>query len=120
MNYRSLLETDKAVYVKGHASVSEESGKLIAEKLVLMDKVEKEIWIQVENLEGFREKQESLYDIIRQFPGEEKIVIYLKQERALKRLPSYQNIFGSLTALNKLKTLFGEKNIGVKEKSIEK
>ena len=120
VNYRSLLETDKAVYVKGRASVSEESGKLIAEKLVLMDKVEKEIWIQVENLEGFREKQESLYDIIRQFPGEEKIVIYLKQERALKRLPSYQNIFGSLTALNKLKTLFGEKNIGVKEKSIEK
>ena len=119
-NYRNFLVMDRAVYIQGRASVSEESGKLIAEKMLPMEQIEKEIWIQTDTLESFYDRQEDLFEIIRENPGKENIIIYLKQQRALKRLPSYQNISGAPEVLNKLKILFGEKNIGVKEKSIEK
>ena len=118
--YRDFLVEDTALYVKGRASVSEESGKLVAEEIIPMDQVPKEVWIQVENVSVFQEKQQALYDIIRQYPGEQGLVVYSRAEKAIKRLPSYQNISGVSRVIEALKELFGENNIKVTEKSIEK
>lgn len=119
-NCKEALVVDKAVYVSGRASVSEESGKLIAERLVPMDQVEKELWIQMDKLQNFHEKQESLYEIIRQYPGNDSIIIFLRETKQYKKLPSYQNIKGDSSAYEELKKLFGEKNVVIREKSIEK
>ena len=118
--YRDFLVEDTALYVKGRASVSEESGKLVTEEIIPMDQVPKEVWIQVENVSVFQEKQQALYDIIRQYPGEQGLVVYSRAEKAIKRLPSYQNISGVSRVIEALKELFGENNIKVTEKSIEK
>ena len=85
-----------------------------------MDQVPKEVWIQVENVGVFQEKQQALYDIIRQHSGERGLVVYSRKDKAIKRLPSYQNISGDSGVIRDLKQLFGEKNIKVTEKSIEK
>ena len=66
--YRDLLVMDTGVYVRGRASVSEETGKLVAELVLSMDQLPKEVWIQVPDVGCFQEKQESLYQVIRQFP----------------------------------------------------
>ncbi len=118
--YRDLLVMDSSVYVKGRASVSEETGKLVAETVISMDRVPKEIWIQVQNIGYFQEKQNMLYDVIRQYPGEQEIIIYSREEKAVKRLPSYENISGEEAAIQELRTVFGGKNIKLVEKSIEK
>ena len=118
--YRDLLVMDTAVYVKGRASVSEENGKLVAEFVISMDQVPKEIWIQVQNIGYFQEKQNMLYDVIRQHPGEREILIYSRAEKAVKRLPSYENLSGDAEVLRELENIFGEKNIKLVEKSIEK
>lgn len=118
--YRDLLVMDTAVYVKGRASVSEENGKLVAEFVISMDQVPKEIWIQVQNIGYFQEKQNMLYDVIRQHPGEREILIYSREEKAVKRLPSYENLSGDAEVLQELENIFGEKNIKLVEKSIEK
>lgn len=118
--YRDLLVMDTAVYVKGRASVSEENGKLVAEFVISMDQVPKEIWIQVQNIGYFQEKQNMLYDVIRQHPGEREILIYSREEKAVKRLPSYENLSGDAEVLRELENIFGEKNIKLVEKSIEK
>ena len=118
--YRDLLVMDTAVYVKGRASVSEENGKLVAEFVISMDQVPKEIWIQVQNIGYFQEKQNMLYDVIRQHPGEREILIYSREEKAVKRLPSYENLSGDAEVLRELENIFGEKNIKLIEKSIEK
>ena len=118
--YKDLLTEDTGVYVKGRASVSEENGKLIAEAVIAMDQVPGEIWIQVPDITFFQEKQNALYDAIRQFPGGEGIVIYSRAERAVKRLPSYENISGQPEAIGELQNIFGKKNIKLVEKSIEK
>ena len=108
------------MYVKGSASVSEENGKLVAEFVISMDQVPKEIWIQVQNIGYFQEKQNMLYDVIRQHPGEREILIYSREEKAVKRLPSYENLSGDAEVLRELENIFGEKNIKLVEKSIEK
>ena len=118
--YRDVLVADTPLYVKGRASVSEESGKLVAEEIIPMDQVPKEVWIQVENVGVFQEKQQALYDIIRQHSGERGLVVYSRKDKAIKRLPSYQNISGDSGVIRDLNQLFGEKNIKVTEKSIEK
>ena len=118
--YRDLLVMDTGVYVRGRASVSEENGKLVAETVIAMDQVPKEVWIQTPNIGYFQEKQEMLYDVIRRHPGEQGIVIYSREEKAVKRLPSYENISGDAVSLGELRELFGEKNVKLVEKSIEK
>lgn len=118
--YRDLLVMDTGVYVRGRASVSEETGKLVAELVLSMDQLPKEVWIQVPDVGCFQEKQESLYQVIRQFPGELPLVIYSRKEKAIKRLPAYENISDAPSVLEELATLFGEKNIKLVEKSIEK
>ena len=118
--YRDLLVMDTGVYVRGRASVSEENGKLVAETVISMDAVPTEIWIQVENIGCFQEKRDMLYNIIRRAPGDREIIIYSQEEKAVKRLPSYENISGEAPVLEELQNLFGEKNIKLVEKSIEK
>ena len=118
--YRDLLVMDTGVYVRGRASVSEETGKLVAELVLSMDQLPKEVWIQVPDVGCFQEKQESLYQVIRQFPGELPLVIYSRKEKAIKRLPAYEDISDAPSALEELALLFGEKNIKLVEKSIEK
>lgn len=118
--YREVLVEDAALYVKGRASVSEESGKLVAEEIIPMDQIPKEVWIQVENIEVFQEKQSKLFEIIRQYPGNQGLVVFSRKEKAIKRLPDYQNISGVPRVFEALKQLFGENNIKVTEKSIEK
>ena len=118
--YRDLLVMDTGVYVRGRASVSEENGKLVAETVIAMDQVPKEVWIQTPNIGYFQEKQEMLYDVIRRHPGEQGIVIYSREEKAVKRLPSYENISGDAVSLGEFRELFGEKNVKLVEKSIEK
>ena len=118
--YRDLLVMDTGVYVRGRASVSEETGKLVAELVLSMDQLPKEVWIQVPDVGCFQEKQESLYQVIRQFPGDLPLVIYSRKEKAIKRLPAYENISDAPSVLEEFATLFGEKNIKLVEKSIEK
>ena len=119
-NVKPYLMEDQGIYVKGRASVSEESGKLIAEYIVPIEQIPKEVWIQTENIEEFTEKQQELYKIIRKYPGKDEIVIFSKKEKAIKRLPSYENISAKNDVFSELKSLFGEKNVKVREKSIEK
>ena len=50
----------------------------------------------------------------------DEIVIFSKKEKAIKRLPAYENISAKNDVFSELKSLFGEKNVKVREKSIEK
>ena len=114
---REEIRMERAFYIKGRASVSEESGKLIAGRMIPMDTITKEVWIQTNNISHFKEKQNDLYDVIRQYPGKDELVIYSREEKAVKRLPSYQNISGKDGVIALLRDIFGEKNVVTKDTS---
>ena len=47
-------------------------------------------------------------------------LLFFPKKKAIKRLPAYENISAKNDVFNELKSLFGEKNVKVREKSIEK
>lgn len=117
----SFLNEDEKVFVKGRVSAEEDKpGKLICEKIVPFGEVPKEIWIQFPDKESFLGSEKSLYEIIGDSDGRDGIVIYVASPKSIKRLPKSQGVNAEKTLVESLSRYFGEKNVKVVEKSIEK
>ncbi len=116
--YREKLTVDRGIYIKGRATVSEESGKLIAGRILPMDELSREVWIQTPDIGEYKERQKDLFDVIRHYPGKDRMVIYSRKEKAVKRLPEYQNISGNEEVLRLLQGIFGEKNVVTRDAGI--
>ncbi len=116
--YRDILTPDTGIYVSGRATVSEESGKLIAGRIIPMDSLTMEVWIQTLDIGAFRDKQGELFNVVRNNPGKDRILVYSRKEKALKRLPEYQNISGNEEVIRLLSGIFGEKNVVLRDAGI--
>ena len=116
--YRDILTADTGVYVSGRATVSEESGKRIAGRIIPMDSLTMEVWIQTGDIGEYKARQGELYDVIRNNPGKDRILVYSRKEKALKRLPEYQNISGNEEVVRLLAGIFGEKNVVLRDAGI--
>jgi hypothetical protein len=80
-----------------------------------MDELPREVWIQTPDIGAYKEKQQNLFHVIRQYPGKDRIVVYSRKEKAVKRLPEYQNITGNEETLKLLLEIFGEKNVIIRD-----
>ncbi|MBR0381990.1 MAG: DNA polymerase III subunit alpha [Eubacterium sp.] len=118
--YGELLVKDRPVYVRGRASVSEESGKLIAQRILAMDDLPKTVWIRTKDVAAFDEKKAMLDSIIRENPGEDPVAVFTRAERKFKKLPSYKAVSGSPEVIAQIRDLFGAENVKLSEASIEK
>ena len=119
--YRHLLEEDNKVFVRGRVSGEEDKdSKLICEKIWGFADIPKELWIQFPDKETFSAQESKLYGFLREEEGEDRVVIYVKNPRAVKRLSENWGITISDELLRKLTDYFGEANVKVVEKSIEK
>ena len=120
-NYRSYLEEDRKVFIKGRVTVEEDKpAKLICQKIVPFDDVPKQLWIQCQTKTEYREKESALFDILGKHDGQHTVLIYLAKERAKKQLPNSRMTDVCPELLQELYLLFGEENIKVVQMSIEK
>ena len=83
-----------------------------------MDGLAMEVWIQTGDIGEYKDKQGELYDVIRNNPGKDRILVYSRKEKALKKLPEYQNISGSEEVIRLLTGIFGEKNVILRDTGI--
>ncbi len=118
--YGEVLVKDRPVYVRGRASVSEESGKLIAQRILAMDDIPKTVWIRTKDVAAFDEKKDMLDSIIRENPGEDPVAVFTRAERKFKKLPAYKAVSGSPEVIAQIRDLFGAENVKLSEASIEK
>ena len=118
--YGEVLVKDRPVYVRGRASVSEESGKLIAQRILAMDDIPKTVWIRTKDVAAFDEKKDMLDSIIRENPGEDSVAVFTRAERKFKKLPAYKAVSGSPEVIAQIRDLFGAENVKLSEASIEK
>ncbi len=119
--YRSLLETDRKVFVKGRITVEEDKpAKMICQKIVPFDEVPKQLWLQFTNREAYRNIEESLFALLGQYDGQDTVIIYLSQERAKKQLPNSRMTKVCPELLEKLYEDMGHDNVKVVQMSIEK
>lgn len=118
-----LLNVDEKVFVRGHVSTEEEkNGKLICEKMYSFKDAKRELWLQFDTREEYQKKQNKLMELLEKSggsDGNDNIIIYISIEKQIKRLPKSCNICVTSEMLHKLSDFLGEKNVKVKEKSIE-
>ena len=115
------LEIDNKVFIKGKVSEEDDNpSKLICESIVPFDKTKKELWIQFPDKESFLSDEQNLYQMLSDSEGEDEVVIYLRAEKAMKRLPKNRNIRVNPGLLSILTKKYTEKCIKVIEKPIEK
>ena len=119
--YRTLLEEDTKVFIQGRVTVEEDKpAKLICSGVVPFDAVEKELWIQFSTRADYEEAEQTLFAILGNYDGTENVYIYLSKDRARKLLPKSRCTKVCKELLSELYTKFGEDNVKVTEKSIEK
>jgi len=119
--YRTLLEEDAKVFIQGRVTVEEDKpAKLICSGVVPFDAVEKELWIQFPTRADYEEAEQTLFAILGNYDGTENVYIYLSKDRARKLLPKSRCTKVCKELLSELYTKFGEDNVKVTEKSIEK
>ena len=83
-------------------------------------KKEVKIAIQFADKNAFIKEEAQLYKMLADSEGDNEVVIYCKAERAIKRLPRNKNIQIDSIILSRLTNYFGESDVKVVEKSIEK
>ena len=112
---------DDKVFIRGRVSTEEEkNGKLICEKIYSFDETKKELWLQFETKTDYEDKEEKLFQMMKNSDGSDSVVIYISGAKLIKRLPPSQNIGVSSEIVNNLTNFLGENNVKVVEKSIEK
>lgn len=110
-----IIEGGK-VFVKGRVDTTgEKEGKLIAESVREFGSIKKELWIQYQNRESYEEDLGSLLADIGNLSGEDKVIIYLKEERAKKDLGDEWAV-PAKEAANILGRRLGDKNVKIVER----
>ncbi|MEG1715524.1 MAG: DNA polymerase III subunit alpha [Lachnospiraceae bacterium] len=118
---KSCLEEDCKVFVRGRVSEEDEkASKLICEKITPFEQTKKELWIQFANKHEFLTQEYMLYGYLQDSDGNDSVVIYCQEEKAVKRLPANRNVLIEPVIISKLMNVFGEKRVKVVEQSIEK
>ena len=120
-NYRPLLENDRKVFVKGRVTVEEDKpAKMICQKIVPFDEVPNQLWIQFTDKQSYLAAEQSLFDSLAKYDGQDKVIVYLSTERAKKQLPNSRMTKVCPELLDELYKKFTKENVKVVQMSIEK
>ena len=118
---RIYLEEDRKVFIQGRVTVEEDKpAKLICSNIQPFDELDKELWIQCKTKEEYLEKEQGLFGTLAKYDGKDMVNIFLSEVRAKKRLPNSRSTRVCPELLEELYKTFGEGNVKVVEKSIEK
>ncbi len=117
---RELFREEEKLFIQGRVSIGDDPvGKLICGHVVSFRDVPRELWIQFENLESYRAGEQVFLDLLKDSEGGDRVVVYLKQEKAKKILPENWKVKADPELLGKLTKILGEKNVRLVEKGIE-
>lgn len=113
---QALIVEDNKVFVTGRARFEENSqGKIIASGITAFDSIGSELWIQFEDKEAYFSKEQQLLEFISQHKGNDKVIIFLKKERATKTLPIEYRIKADAPAIAALSAVYGQENVKKRE-----
>lgn len=112
-NADKLIE-DKKVFVKGRVSVEEEKdAKLICESITAFDEIHKKLWIKFPTKASYEQKETELMELLYDSEGNDSVVIYIENPKAMKTLPPNRNVNADAALIEKLETVYGKENIRV-------
>ena len=116
---RDILTEDSKIFIKGRVSLGDEPvGKLVCEQVIPFAKVPRELWLQFEDKEMYQAMEGTILGILKESEGPDRVVIYLKKERAKKILPANWKVEAARELLDTLVCKLGEKNVKLVEKNL--
>ena len=119
--HKQHLVEDSKVFLRGRASIGDDPvGKLVCEEVIPFSEIPRELWIQFQDQAEYSEKMDAVMAELRNSEGKDRVVMYLKQEKMMKRLSENWGVEAAGTLLVNLYQILGEKNIKVVQKNIEK
>ena len=119
-NQQYLTEENK-VFIKGRVSEEDDApSKLICETVIPFAQTKQELWLQFPDKETYLAREKELLDLMKDSDGSASVVIYIRKEKAVKRLPANRNVQIDEVLLSRLTNYIGESCIKVIEKPIEK
>ena len=119
-NQQYLTEENK-VFIKGRVSEEDDApSKLICETVIPFAQTKQELWLQFPDKETYLAREKELLDLMKDSDGSAAVVIYIRKEKAVKRLPANRNVQIDELLLSRLTNYIGESCIKVIEKPIEK
>lgn len=117
---RELFVEEEKLFIQGRVSIGDDPvGKLICERAVSFKEVPRELWLQFSDYRTYQEREDEFLALLREKEGRDRVIIYLKQEKAKKILPSNWQVKADQELLEILTKKLGEKNVRIVEKSIE-
>ena len=78
------------------------------------------VWIQFATVADFEAQERKLYDTIADSEGNDQVVIFIKENKAIKVLPPNRNVCADSSLQSRLSAVFGAENIKFRLKAIEK
>ena len=117
----SVMQEDAKVFIRGRVSAEDDRpSKLICERITPFGEMPRQLWIQFPSKAEYEKEVQGLYDILKTSDGSDEVVLYLKKERAMKKLPPSRSVRIEQHLVSDLSARYGADNVKVVEKSIEK
>ena len=117
---QQFLNEEGRVFIQGRVSAEDDrASKLILEKIRPFDNMPREIWIQFDNKESYTQQSQELLADLRRSPGDSAVVIYLKDVKAIKKLPIGYHAQIQDSWLNYMYEKYGKTNVKVVERGLK-
>ena len=117
----AMMNVDDKVFVRGRVNAEDDkASKLICETIDSFDDVPRELWVQFDTKEAFLAQENEFYELLKDSDGKDPVVVYIRSPKAIKRLGQGKTVKADQTLIGKLYEKYGQANVKVVEKSIEK
>ena len=115
-----LLNDEEKVFIQGRVSAEDDRpSKLILEKIRSFEDIPRELWIQFPDREAYGEKEPELLEDLRQSPGKDSVVIFLRDVKAMKKLPAAYHVEITDLWLESMRKKYGDSNVKVLQRVLK-
>ena len=115
-----FLNEDVRLFIQGRVSAEDDkASKLILEKVRLFDDMPRELWLQFESREEYAKAETGLVDDLMESRGNSTVVIYLKDVKAMKKLPPAYQVHIEDPWLERMCKKYGSSNVKIVERVLK-
>ena len=113
--YKDMLGNDEKLLIRGRSSVEEnKDAKLLVEECIRFSDVPSVLWVNFKDKDEYEKKGEKLLSILKDRPGNERVMIRLASEKLVKNaLSSKEGVTISSALIEDLKKEFSDENVFV-------
>lgn len=112
--YSDKLIEDNKVFVRGSVSLKEDrDGSILCERVTLFDEVPKVLWIKFPDKDAYEQSNEELLSMLADSDGNDGVIIYLEDCKAIKKLPPNRNVAANDVLVSRLQERYGKDSIRI-------